>query len=706
MGKRLFKALKLASFPLIIFLLFILPFNASANDWRPGNIVGLCKGTEIRVGSGFGYRVHTIVPEDNWAVKIIGGPRYADGEEWWDTSRREAGDPSGGTGWVYYRQATSCQQQPPPTATPQPSSPANIRLVSDLSLSKSNPAVGEWVNATFRVKNYGEQTFTARFFGVKGRGPGDTDYSFHWLENFSLAPGEEYTYDTNRSFDKPGNYWFTPNYSPDGNSWADIKWSDDRVSYVYITVWKQATPVPPTATPVPSQPANVRLLSGLSLSNNNPVIGEWVNATFKVRNYGDQTFHARYFGVKGRGPNDSDYSFFWIENFSLEPGQEYAYSTNRSFDKEGNYWFTPNYSPDGSNWVDIKWPDGSVSYVNVTVRSAAVPTPIPPTPTPASLPLPLINFWVDKDNIVVGECTTLRWDVEHVRAVYLEGAGVVGHDSRSVCPNQTTTYSLRVVTDSGDIYRTVTVNVSQAASSPALATPTPKPTPTPEKSPTYVPTPSEKLAIGDIVEVSGTGSSLRLRSGPGLSHSVKAKMSDGTRLKIIGGPVNADGYVWWEVEGAGLKGWVAGNWLTSISPLSKIITTQIPLASDWKVEYYGILTPKGCQRCWRVGPIIVPNSLTVLDSCCDHGYLLTRPDYLKDEDIELRVESDTLSPDYINKINERGVETWTSLPEHCPDCRRIEKNQYVVIVPTWLGDIWKIRGYTPTSSDLRLKLKK
>ncbi|MBK8048831.1 MAG: hypothetical protein IPK16_17945 [Anaerolineales bacterium] len=43
-----------------------------------------------------------------------------------------------------------------------------------------------------------------------------------------------------------------------------------------------------------------------------------------------------------------------------------------------------------------------------------------------------INYWVDRDNIDAGQCTTLRWDVRNVQAVYLNGEGVAGVSQRSV----------------------------------------------------------------------------------------------------------------------------------------------------------------------------------------------------------------------------------------------------------------------------------
>jgi hypothetical protein len=128
------------------------------------------------------------------------------------------------------------------------------------------------------------------------------------------------------------------------------------------------TPIPtPTTTSTP-RPADVHLISGWQISNLNPFVGEGVNVTFKVRNYGEQTFTARYFGIKGRGPGDSNQDFLWIENVSIAPGAEYTYSRGRSFSTPGEYWFTPHYSPDGTNWFDITWPDGQVSYVYITVQ--------------------------------------------------------------------------------------------------------------------------------------------------------------------------------------------------------------------------------------------------------------------------------------------------------------------------------------------------
>lgn len=79
------------------------------NDWRIGNDVRLCKGTQIREAPAVNSCYHTRVPENNWVVRVTGGPQTSsDGRTWYDTSRRAAGDPSGGTGWVNIQQTANC----------------------------------------------------------------------------------------------------------------------------------------------------------------------------------------------------------------------------------------------------------------------------------------------------------------------------------------------------------------------------------------------------------------------------------------------------------------------------------------------------------------------------------------------------------------------------------------------------------------------
>ena len=81
------------------------------------------------------------------------------------------------------------------------------------------------------------------------------------------------------------------------------------------------------------------------------------------------------------------------------------------------------------------------------------------------------------DNNPIGyrECTTIRWDVDNIDSVYFEGQPVIGHDSRQVCPGETTTYTLLVILlDGSQKSLTITINVgpSVAIKSANRANPT------------------------------------------------------------------------------------------------------------------------------------------------------------------------------------------------------------------------------------------
>ncbi len=77
-----------------------------------------------------------------------------------------------------------------------------------------------------------------------------------------------------------------------------------------------------------------------------------------------------------------------------------------------------------------------------------------------------ITFWAKPTTITAGQCTTVGWETSNVQAVYFEGGGVIGSDSRSECPGETRDYHLRVETYQGTQERTVTVVVNQPVAGP------------------------------------------------------------------------------------------------------------------------------------------------------------------------------------------------------------------------------------------------
>jgi len=68
-----------------------------------------------------------------------------------------------------------------------------------------------------------------------------------------------------------------------------------------------------------------------------------------------------------------------------------------------------------------------------------------------------------------------------------------------------------------------------------------------------------KFKMDDWVQ---TTANINVREGPGLGYTIIRTMPLGTIGQVIGGPAEADGFVWWNVSyNAGVTGWSAENWL-------------------------------------------------------------------------------------------------------------------------------------------------
>jgi hypothetical protein len=108
---------------------------------------------------------------------------------------------------------------------------------------------------------------------------------------------------------------------------------------------------------------------------------------------------------------------------------------------------------------------------------------------------------------------------------------------------------------------------SRRTSAGTLVTPVTAPvTPLPQEPPTSVPLsppPAREISVGTRARVTAQ-SGLNIRSGPGLSYNevVLPNLKCGTIVRVIGGPAEADGFRWWQVElDDGAQGWCAANWL-------------------------------------------------------------------------------------------------------------------------------------------------
>jgi polar amino acid transport system substrate-binding protein len=116
-------------------------------------------------------------------------------------------------------------------------------------------------------------------------------------------------------------------------------------------------------------------------------------------------------------------------------------------------------------------PFGETIWVGIRV-----PAPPPPTPGPTATPVPNISFTANPTGIQQGQCSTVSWSTSNVQAVYYyqdgqdwPNHGVAGVGSRTECPQQTTTYFLRVVLPDGQVMTPqVVITVTSVPGAPRI----------------------------------------------------------------------------------------------------------------------------------------------------------------------------------------------------------------------------------------------
>lgn len=99
------------------------------------------------------------------------------------------------------------------------------------------------------------------------------------------------------------------------------------------------------------------------------------------------------------------------------------------------------------------------------------------------------------------------------------------------------------------------------------------PTATPYVAPTDTPPPTQAapveasasgIAIGGKVRVTGTGGGgLNFRGSPTIGGTLLRKLPEGSVYEVVGGPKQADNYIWWQLRDPadGVTGWGAQSFL-------------------------------------------------------------------------------------------------------------------------------------------------
>jgi polar amino acid transport system substrate-binding protein len=248
------------------------------------------------------------------------------------------------------------------------------------------------------------------------------------------------------------------------------------------------TPEPeqPTPTPVPNQPTptprpqpvcvdGMAWVADLTFDDRNmtapPVVppGQPFVKSWRIRNSGTCTWDSRYVLAFDRGNVAAAQMGGQPTPIqgTVAPGATYDISVNLVAPTVPGVYqgFWQMRNPSNTAFGETIW---------VGIR---VPAPTQPTPAPTQTPVPGITFTTTSNNIMQGQCVTNSWSTSNVQAVFYyqqgqdwQNNGVAGTGSRQECPQQTTTYFLRVQMRDGTVQtRELTVNVTPVIGAPVIS---------------------------------------------------------------------------------------------------------------------------------------------------------------------------------------------------------------------------------------------
>jgi hypothetical protein len=211
---------------------------------------------------------------------------------------------------------------------------------------------------------------------------------------------------------------------------------------------------------------------------------------------------------------------------------------------------------------------GGTARQNVTVsvkEAEIVEVPVVSKPT--------LSFFASPQTILSGRTATLTW--ASANATYCSASGGwagtrTTSGSTVVDPRSSTSYYLTCVGPGGSIAESTQVSVSNISPDPA----------TDNEEGVQVPVDNiGSISIGDQITVTHAISVRTSASTRAARLGIEKK---GARGSIIAGPINSDGYVWWNVRyESGLSGWSVSNYFSKISgSASTQVITQPAVISE------------------------------------------------------------------------------------------------------------------------------
>lgn len=210
----------------------------------------------------------------------------------------------------------------------------SLQVTQAINTSPEFPLVNQASNISFTIKNTGDVAAHLAYLMAANMN-GATANGYKALPLY-LAPGQTYTYEDSRVFPNTTNQEAWIAYQLAGGAW-----------------YKLGNNLPYRAY---SSPASVKLTSPVTMNPTYPIVNKPTQATFKIKNFGDQPIRFNNLGLKVTRDSDSQrFDFNTLPAgfpLVLKGGQEYTYNESRTFPTKDSYSSTLTSSYDGTTYSD------------------------------------------------------------------------------------------------------------------------------------------------------------------------------------------------------------------------------------------------------------------------------------------------------------------------------------------------------------------
>ena len=191
--------------------------------------------------------------------------------------------------------------------------PKQYPIITPLTISSANPAIGETVTASYRIVNTSPIPVTFGYIGVATRKNG-ANVDIGWQQNITIAPGAFYDVNVQRVITELGTYNYWASFMFNGVFYSALPQTNQTTLGSFVTHWP-----------------NVYATTMIVPNPTYPVAGQVANYKVTIYNGESNRINYAHLGIAARNTATQAASDIgWLDNTYLDPGASITLDFNKA----------------------------------------------------------------------------------------------------------------------------------------------------------------------------------------------------------------------------------------------------------------------------------------------------------------------------------------------------------------------------------------